>query len=62
MLWYVVTFIAGVVLGMIMTVCMLVLLKNNRIEENDPDDDSVFNQDGTPKRIKFNKNDCNYGV
>ena len=55
MLWYVLTFIAGMMFGVVGLVLSLALLNNNKIDETE-DDDSVFNQDGTPKKITFNKN------
>jgi hypothetical protein len=56
MLWYVLTFIAGMMFGIVGLVLSLALLNNNKIDETE-DDDSVLNQDGTPKRITFNKDD-----
>ncbi len=56
MLWYVLTFIAGMMFGVVGLVLSLALLNNNKIDETE-DDDSVLNQDGTPKRITFNKDD-----
>lgn len=56
MLWYVLTFIAGMMFGVVVLFLSLALLNNNKIDETE-DDDSVLNQDGTPKRITFNKDD-----
>lgn len=54
--WYIVTFIAGMFFGMIAAAFALAILHNNKIDETD-DDGSVFNQDGTPKRIIFKPSD-----
>lgn len=57
MFWYVVTFYAGCVCGLFVGVLALALLSNNKIDETEPNDDSVLNPDGTPKRITFKDTD-----
>jgi hypothetical protein len=57
MLWYVVTFFAGCVCGVVVGVFALALLSNSKIDETEPNDDSVLNPDGTPKRITFKDTD-----
>lgn len=56
MFWYVITFIAGLFIGMIFGVFALAILSNNKIDETDKDD-SVLNPDGTPKKITFKPTD-----
>ena len=57
MFWYVVTFFAGCVCGVVVGVLALALLSNSKIDETEPNDDSVLNPDGTPKRITFKDTD-----
>ena len=56
MLWYVLTFIAGMMFGVVGLVLSLALLNNNKIDETE-DDGSSFNKDGTPKHITFKPTD-----
>ena len=54
--WYVVTFIAGLFVGMILGVLILAILSNNKIDETEGDG-SAFNKDGKPKHITFKPTD-----
>jgi len=56
MFWYIVTFFAGCVCGVVVGVLALAIVSKSKMDETEADDDeSVLNPDGTPKRIVFGK-------
>jgi len=62
MLCFIITFFAGALFGVIICTFGLGILSNNKIDETEPDDDGVLNQDGTPKRIVFTEKDHDYEI